>query len=233
MGKKRILFFAEAVTLAHVARPLVLAQSLNSDHFEAHIACDSRFARLFPDLQLPLHSLSTIPSSRFVHSLSKGRPLYDTQTLRDYVRDDLEIIEKIRPELIIGDFRLSLAVSAPLSHIPYCSISNSYWSPYAKQKYTVPELPLTKILGVTAAQALFNLARPLAFALHTLPLNRVRKEHGLKPIGVDLRRIYTWADHTLYADIPELTPTYELPQNHHYIGPVNWSPGIPAHPSAR
>jgi UDP:flavonoid glycosyltransferase YjiC (YdhE family) len=78
---------------------------------------------------------------------------------------------------------------------------------------------------VTIAQALFDFVHPLAFALHTIPLNRVRREFGLTYMGWDLRGIYTWADQTLYADIPELIPTRNLPANHHYIGPVFWSPG--------
>ena len=148
--------------------------------------------------------------------------------MREYVTEDLSVIEEIAPDLVVGDFRLSLAVSTPLSGVPYMTISNAYWSPYARQCYPVPELPLTKILGVGVGQALFNLVHPVAFALHTIPLNRVRKQYGLSHLGWDLRQIYTWADHTLYADIPELAPTYELPPNHHYIGPVLWSPNIPS-----
>jgi UDP:flavonoid glycosyltransferase YjiC (YdhE family) len=43
---------------------------------------------------------------------------------------------------------------------------------------------------------------------------------------MDLRNIYTNADYTLYADLPELVPTYKLPSNHCYIGPITWSPTI-------
>ncbi|MFC6668967.1 glycosyltransferase [Marinobacterium aestuariivivens] len=60
-----------------------------------------------------------------------------------------------------------------------------------------------------------------------MPLNRVRKRYGLPSLGPDLRRIYTDADLTLYADIPELIPTFERPATHRYIGPINWSPSVP------
>jgi UDP:flavonoid glycosyltransferase YjiC (YdhE family) len=39
--------------------------------------------------------------------------------------------------------------------------------------------------------------------------------------------VYTQADYTLYADVPELTPTFALPAHHHYLGPVLWSPEVP------
>jgi UDP:flavonoid glycosyltransferase YjiC (YdhE family) len=71
------------------------------------------------------------------------------------------------------------------------------------------------------------MARPAAFAWHTVPLNRLRREYGLPGLGLDLRRVYTDADITLYADVPELVPTSGLPENHRYIGPVEWSPEIP------
>ena len=91
----------------------------------------------------------------------------------------------------------------------------------------MPELrPLTDLLPIPLAQALFRAVRPLAFAAHTIPLNRVRKEFGLPGLGPDLRRVYTDADHVLYADIPGDVPTPGLPPNHHFLGPLLWSPAV-------
>ncbi len=39
---KRVLFFAEAVTLAHVARPITLAKGLDPTRYEVVMACDPR-----------------------------------------------------------------------------------------------------------------------------------------------------------------------------------------------
>jgi UDP:flavonoid glycosyltransferase YjiC (YdhE family) len=83
------------------------------------------------------------------------------------------------------------------------------------------------MLGVRLGQILFNLARPIAFAHHAQALNTVRREHGLPSLGHDLRQTYTYADHTLYADIPQLIPTSKLPANHHFLGAVLWSPDVP------
>lgn len=41
--RRRILFVAEAVTLAHVVRPFALAQSLDPSRYEVHFACDPRY----------------------------------------------------------------------------------------------------------------------------------------------------------------------------------------------
>src|SRR5206468_842511 len=70
------------------------------------------------------------------------------------------------------------------------------------------------------------IARPFAFAAHALPMNRVRRAHGLPSLGWDVRRIYCDGDLTLYADIPELIPIFGAPPNNRYIGPVLWSPPV-------
>jgi UDP:flavonoid glycosyltransferase YjiC (YdhE family) len=224
--RRRVLFVAEAVTLAHVARPFALAQGLDPARYDVVLACDPRYRALLGALTFPLRPIQSIPSQRFLDALSQGRPLYDAATLRGYVREDLELIAETAPELIVGDFRLSLAVSARVSGVPYVAIANVYWSPYARLRFPVPELPMTKWLGVALAQRIFGLVRPLAFAVHTLPLNRIRREFGLPSLGFDLRRVYTEADQTLYADVPDFVPMVALPAHHHFLGPIPWSPTV-------
>ena len=226
MPRPRILLIGEAVTLAHVARPLSLAQDLDPDRYEIELAFAPRYHHLLPDLAFPVHDLDSIPGERFLAALASGRPLYDLETLEHYVEDDLALLSERRPDVVIGDFRLSLAVSAPLLRIPYLAISNAYWSPFARQHFPVPELPLVKALGVGIAQPLFDLARPLAFACHALPMHRLRRRYGLPSLGLDLRRVYTHADHTLYADLADWVQMQTLPDNHHFLGPLHWSPAV-------
>lgn len=220
----RILFFAEAVTLAHAVRPVALAQSLDPQRFTAILAWDNRYRGLFPDLALSVQRLHSISSAQFNRALAVGKPVYDAATLRSYVRADLALIEKLTPALVVGDFRLSLAVSARVAGVPYITITNAYWSPYASLPLPLPEHPMARVLSITAAERLFRLARPWVFAYHSLPLNRVRREYGLPSLGYDLRETYTHADQVLYADIPGLVPTAPLPPQHHWLGPVLWSP---------
>ncbi|QDV34767.1 glycosyltransferase [Tautonia plasticadhaerens] len=223
----RLLFVAEAVTLAHVARPIALAQALDSGRFEIRLAVDPRHRPLWGDLPFPVRPIRSIPTEQFLGALARGRPCYDAATLRGYVREDLEVIREAAPDAIIGDFRLSLSISARLAGVPYLAITNAYWSPYARQRYPVPELrPLTNLLPLPLAGPLFRAVRPLAFASHTIPLNRVRREFGLASLGTDLRRIYTDADRVLYADFPGYVETSELPPGHHFVGPLLWSPAV-------
>src|SRR5262249_35172548 len=139
----------------------------------------------------PLRPVRSIPGPQFLAALARGRPLYDAATLRSYVREDLEVLREVRPDLVVGDFRLSLGVSARLAGAPSAATRNAYWSPYARVRSPLPELPFVRWVGLPAARLLFRLARPAAFAVHARPLNRVRREYGLPSLGRDLRRVYT------------------------------------------
>ena len=227
MPRKKILFIAEAVTLAHIGRPLALAASLDRAQYEVHFACADGYEFCFAGADLVRWPVRSISSKQFLQALADGKPVYDSATLAGYVEQDLQLLREIKPDVVVGDFRLSLSVSARLAGVPYVALINAYWSPYVRQRYTVPSLPLTRFLPIPLANALFNLARPLAFALHTIPLNRVRRRHGLPGLGWDLNRVYTDADYTLYADVPELFPPHDLPSHHRFIGPVLWSPPLP------
>ncbi len=86
--------------------------------------------------------------------------------------------------------------------------------------------PLTRYLGVTAGSFLFKIAAPIAFKAHALGMRRLHSHFGLPKMELDLRRVYTEADYTLYADIPSLFPLNNPPDNHFFIGPVHWSPPV-------
>jgi UDP:flavonoid glycosyltransferase YjiC (YdhE family) len=226
-ARRKVLLVAEAVTLAHIARPLALAAALDPALYDVTLACDKACDWLLANCPFRVRSIHSISSASFLRSLARGSPVYDAKTLRGYVAEDLALIDEVKPDLIVGDFRLSLSVSARLAKIPYAALSNAYWSPYGRPHYVVPSLPMTRFLPIGVAAALFASVRPLAFALHTRPLNKVRIEFGLTSLGWDLRRTYTDADFILYADVPELFPLSGQPESHQYLGPIIWSPPTP------
>jgi UDP:flavonoid glycosyltransferase YjiC (YdhE family) len=221
---KRILFFAEAVTLAHLARGIVLTENLcRHGGYIVALAADNRYTQITGQIHASRIPLQSITSHDFFYKLRKGLPIYDSATLSEYVAEDLKIIDAFSPDFIIGDFRLSLAISSRMANIPYATVTNAYWSPYANVEYPVPEIPLVKLIGVNASQQLFNWARPAVFFMHSLAFNRTCKKFGQAPVTNDMRDVYTHADYTLYADIESLIPMRPLPDNHLFIGPILWS----------
>ena len=227
-ARRKALFVAEGVTLAHVGRSIRLASILQRDgRIDVELACDPRYARFLTGLDFPVRSIRSIPSDTFLDALARGRPVFSTETLRAYVSEDLSLLASVKPDIVIGDFRLSLSVSARVAGIPYVNVTNAYWSPYARPHFEVPSLALTRLIGLPLANALFPIARPVAFAVHAIPMNRLRRAYQLPSLGWDLRRVYCDGDLTLYADIPELIPIFGNPPTHKYIGPVVWSPAVP------
>jgi UDP:flavonoid glycosyltransferase YjiC (YdhE family) len=221
--RPKVLLVAEAVTLAHYGRIMTLAKWLDPNLYDVVVASDPRYRRLDAAAEIAFRPIRSIASKQFSRALAAGKPLYDAATLTQYAEQDLEVLDELRPDLVVGDFRLSLAVSAPLRKVPYAAVVNAYWSPHARIRYPVPDLPFTKILGLKASQILFDAVRPLAFALHARPLNNVRRRFGLAELGSDLRAAYSWGDYTLYADSPGIIAMHPLPPAHRFLGPVPWS----------
>ena len=223
---KRILLFAEPATLAHVARPVFLARALDPSQFRVEIATGPDFRHVAAEAGLQVRSLSCIGNTAYLAAVAAGRPVFPFRVLNRYVEDDLSHIRAFNPDLVVGDFRLSLAVSARLARIPYVAISNAYWSPYCDGKIEIPVHWISRMIGPRAANVIFRPLSPLVLALHSLPMDRLRRKYGMTSLGFDLRRVFTEADLTLFADVPEMVPTTDHGANarYQYIGPIVWSP---------
>lgn len=224
--RRRILFIGEAVTLAHVTRMVTLANSVAPEDFEVVFAADPRSHWIYRDTPYSVHGLSTLPTDTFVSRLAAGKPAYDLSTLTQYVEEDLKLLTHVHPDVVVGDFRLSLSVSARQLSVPYVNIVNAYWSPFARVVHPLPDGRLFRLVGERIGEEIFNWFGPIVSRAHAAPLNRLREAHGLPRLAPDVRTVYADGDRVLYPDIPQLVPTNELPEHHKFIGPVLWEPSI-------
>jgi len=226
MNRRRILFVAENVTLAQVVRLVTLAKSLDPRWYEVHFACSDFDPLIFRGTSFHRWPIHTIPRWFVNRAIESGRRIYDQRTLRRYVKDELELFSQVQPDLVVGDFRQSLAVSAAVAGIPYANLINAYWSPHAERDaFPLPDHPMVQLLGEELARRHFPRAMPWVFDHFARPLNDVRKEHGLPALG-SLPEVLTAGDAVLFPDIPSLVPTRDLPSHQHYLGPVLWSPDV-------
>jgi len=228
MTPKKILLIAHDVTLAHLGRPLQLARHLIADGHAVTLAASAESARFLKNFPGHTHTLAPTGKARFIDNLARGRPVFDYATLKRFTEEDEALLSSLRPDLVIGDFRITLSISARRAGIPYATITNAYWSPAFTPRFVVPNLPMVRYLGVGISQALFDLARPFAFAVHASPMNRLRRHYGLPSLGPDLRRIYTDADLALFSDLPEIYGLRDGAGNGGvFLGPIDWSPDLP------
>ena len=221
--RKRILFVSEAITLAQMVRLVTLARALPSEHYDVHFASSQFPGFVFDGLDVRRWPLWGLSPDKAMARVASGKRLYSRRVLRRYIEADRQVIHAIEPDLVVGDLRWSLAVSAPSCGVPLASLINAYWSPLANRSgFPMPEHPVVRILGEKLAAKYFPHALPWVFAHFAAPLNAERRRAGLPEIG-SLLEVLTYGDHVLYADPPELVPTTGLPSHHHFLGPIVWS----------
>ncbi len=224
--RKKILFVSERVTLAQLVRLVSLARSLDPRTYEVHLASAHFDELVVGGTDFVCHRIHSV-SPEFVESrLLSGRRIYDTAVLGRYVKEELALFTRVEPDGVVGDFRLSLAVSTPMAGIPYLALANAYWSPFAiREGFPLPDHPIVKVLGEARAGRHFPKAIPFVFSHFAKPVNDLRKAYGLPPVG-SLLEVLTYGDHVMYADTPTLVPLAGAPSSHEFIGPVLWSPDV-------
>jgi UDP:flavonoid glycosyltransferase YjiC (YdhE family) len=222
-ARKRILFVSEAITLAQMVRLVTLARALPPDLYEVHFASSQFPGFVFDGLEVRRWPLWGLSPAEAMARVASGRRLYSRRVLRRSIEADRQVIQAVEPDLVIGDLRWSLAVSAPMYGVPLVSLINAYWSAFANRSgFPLPEHPIVRILGEKLAGKYFRRALPWVFAHFAAPLNAERRRAGLPKIG-SLLEVLTFGDHVLYADPPELVATTGLPAHHHFLGPIVWS----------
>ncbi len=202
----------------------MLAQSLAGEPFEITFARPANFAWLTANASFRVVDLDCQDSNTFTHRLDHGLPLYDLPILERYAQADLALIDEFKPDVVIGDFRLSLSVSARLRNVPYITICDAYWSPERPLQPMLPVMGFTPYVPLAIADPLFRAVAPLAFRLHARPMEALRRRYDLPSLGYDLRLCYTDADLRLFANIPALFPEICRTASADFLGPIAWSP---------
>lgn len=224
--RPRILFIAEPLSLAHVVRLATLARALDATRYEVWFASPQFPEMVFAGTHFIRRSIASEHPATTLARVARGQRMWDADALARYVASDLRLLNDVRPDLVIGDMRLSLTVSAPVSGVRYAPLINAYWSPYAvRAGFPIPDHPIVRLLGVQRIAPRYGLALPLVLQHFTRPLNRLRRRHGLAPFAGFLE-LLTFGDYTLHPDVPELIPTRDLPSNHLHLGALTWSPPV-------
>lgn len=212
--KKTVLFFGEAVSLAHVVRPLVLAQWLDTEQYDIHFACDPRFSDMIGEQEnIRFHPIRSISGEAFLDAANQGEFGLSDSDLQNYLTQDLDLLRRLKPELVISDFRPTVSIAAELEGIPHATVANAHWSPYRQ-------------LGFDSNPGMDG---PPVKRSASAALNAIRQIHGLRLVK-GYCELITQADFTLYPEPQDLIATKNLPRHHLFIGPLLWSPKGPKPP---
>lgn len=217
-GSKRILACPYSICAAHVVRPLEICKALRELGHEVLFASGSRYAELIAREGFPLLPIVVEDSATAFARVRRLNFSGAMAAAARHVKEEIDLIEKVRPDMVIGDWRISLSVSTEVTKIPYVSINNAHFT-----RYSLVDEGIEKNFGNKLAARLFCWQRDMMFQGFAYFYNRVRSTYGLSKKR-DLIDLLESSDINLLADIPEFSPTRNLPGHFHYIGPILWEP---------
>ncbi len=224
-SRKKILFFSHAVTMAHFSRPLKWIESLDPAIYDIYLASHPSFKKLVPATGVTFLNISCIDAKEFSKIVNRALPIYDRATFENHVAEDLKIMQQVKPDLVIGDFRHSLSVSCRLQKIKYVNMANAYWSPDIEMPYPLPETSVVRALGETVANFVVSLFLPVVLKINFFNMVfKLRK--SLRTAGLnftDYRQVITDGDVTVYCDTESLIPLKKQTEQKTFVGPLLWS----------
>ncbi|MHC4712233.1 MAG: glycosyltransferase [Planctomycetota bacterium] len=225
---RRVLVFCEGIWLAHTARPLSIARVLRESGWDVHFAASGAYARLPREEGFPVHRVTTMDPERALRLIRSARIGYDLPTVELYLEDELTLIERLKPDVILNDFRLPVAISARLTGVPFVNILNAYWTNYYAPRLRAPrEFILTRVLGVGFATRLLPPVQRLMLRLYARPFNTVASRRGTDGFG-NIFDVMASPHLNLIADLEEFMPLAGAPDHFKYTGPIIWEPSVPA-----
>jgi UDP:flavonoid glycosyltransferase YjiC (YdhE family) len=223
----KMLFLAEDVSFAHVGRPSILAKWAKDFGVDVYFATGEAGKKQLQNSGWvdPIYNLNCISNNEFYKKVNEGKFFYTTEILESYIKNEVDLISKIKPDFVVSDFRLTANISCQIMGVKHISLTNAYWSPYFACPFPAPNNGIFKILPSKTTESLFRLIRPMIFKYFAKPIDSLRIKYGLAA-HLDFRKTYTEGDYTLYFDLPQFVPLKNLPLHHKFIGPVNWSPNF-------
>jgi MGT family glycosyltransferase len=223
---RKALVLCEGIWLAHTSRPLLIARALRRAGWDVHFGCAGRFSKLPEAEGFPVHHVATMDPERALKLIRQTRIGYDRKTVDLYVDDELTLIERLKPDFVLNDFRLTVALSAALSGVPFVNILSAYWTNYYAPVLRAPaDFPLTRIFGKGLATRLLPPVQRQILRLYARPFNAAAARLGLSPFG-NIFDVMASPHLNLIADLEEFMPLEGAPEHFRHVGPFIWEPDV-------
>lgn len=226
--KKKVLVIPDGNFLAHTSRSLEVAKLLRQLGIDVVFAAEGQYTKLLREKGFQIFPIITLNPEYGLAVSRRGRVNhYDYDLTKRCVEEELKLFNKVKPDLVLADWRIPASTSCELAGIPLAVILNAAWTNYYSVRIrAVEHFVVTKLLGKRIATWIAPWLKSFVITFDIRPINRFRREKGLKAHKNlwDVMR----GDLNLLPDIPEYAPTKDLPSNFHYIGPIVWEPEIEA-----
>ncbi len=233
MLKKKIIFTPASNIISHTGRCVSLARELKKRGHEIILAGSPRYLQnpqIVGEDEFGYYELKDFLSEEAMESLRTMKKTYTRKTILEYINSELVMLRKLRPHMVITDFRLTMSISARLQNIPLIALLNARWVPqYFNGTYNAPDshpLPFfaKRILGKRMANFLWPHLIKLIQRYKLSPFPWALRKYHLE-IKRYLPEILI-GDYNLILDTRRWGPTRNLPQNFKQVGPIIWSPEL-------
>jgi MGT family glycosyltransferase len=231
---RTILLTPTSTVLFHVGRCLGLAEEL---HRRGHRVICAGAPRYLQDPAIShghayeYHELPDIDAEQGMEVLRNLFRLPSRRLIKAMVEAEVELLRRLRPDVLIVDFRMTMYLSARIVGIPVVSLLLGIWlQQHSAVQPTIIRTHassrwLKRLLGDKGVALLTPTALRLLVRYKTLPIVRTARDYRLKPIK------FLWdlliGDFNLLLDTDAWSPMKRLPPNFQRVGPILWEPDLP------
>lgn len=229
MARILLFPFAAGPTLAHVASCLAVGERLRARGHELTVAHSGDLTELIESTGLPV--VRATPLADWRRIAGKVSRIYTSvDELVDHARDDQALIERIAPDAIVVDYRVSALLAAAVTGVPTVSIQHF--------------LRVSAFRRMPLGQRLWENRQPTRL-VEALRRSLPSDHDGARRLTADFRDARRRlglpppkqrADATAVActTTPLFDPTVGLPPHWSYVGPITWSaPAVDTRPVER
>jgi MGT family glycosyltransferase len=230
---KTIVFTPASSVLAHVGRCVLVAKELQQRRHKIVFAGLPKYLddRLVAGGSFEYYPLPDFEADEGLQILRRLSRIPSRQVLERHLAAELQMLDDLKPDLVVSDFRLTILISAAVKRVPTVSLLGGRWIfPYIAKPYrafrTAPfYTQLRTLFGERATDRLVPLLLRLVLRYKVRPYAGLFKKHGLEPKRVLWDLII--GDLNLILDTERLAPTRTLPENFRRVGPIYWTLGQP------
>ncbi|MCA9496937.1 MAG: hypothetical protein KC589_08375 [Nanoarchaeota archaeon] len=217
----KVLCLVNGHAVAHVSRTLEIAKELKKRGHNIIFGGGGEYLKIIKNEKFTLYELAFTTQEENKIGMVEGKYELFYKGIEKWIYEDINLIKKINPDILIVDNRLSSFSAAEILKIPIINIANIHITDYKKIPFNNVGnlinnnnfvLKLINNFELMCESFLFN-------KIVTKELNKTRLKMGLKEKSGFSNEM---GDIILFPDIPEFNPSKKLPSNCYYIGPLIW-----------
>lgn len=218
----KFLFFPYSNQLGTTIPSVTLANLLRDKGHEVIYASNGKYTHVLKDKGFEVHPINEISYTQYRRHVDNNNvDFYDEGLIHHLVDKDLELIEKVKPDVIVSNNRPSIKISAQIANKKLVTIVIPSLTRYFGHRYYVPENHfLNKILPVRDVNTIMPEAMVRFAFFKTMQqwgknFNKVLRFYKLAPMQ-DFLGVYE-GDVTLINQSIGLFPFKSLPENYYFL----------------